>query len=337
MIAINGKFKSQKITGVQRVAHELVKELSKRKEIKVINNPYSGIVGHLYEQLVLPFKLSNNEILISPINLGPIVVRNQIVIIHDVATFDHPEWFSKSFSFFYKLIIPILVKRAKAIVTVSEFSKRRIIELFDADESKIHVVLNGVDFNFFTTVPENEADTLSQFNLIKGKYFLSVCSLDLRKNLPKLIRAWLQTDLPMKGYKLAFVGGSGVNFSKIEKFKHSSIVWLGYVEDLQLPRIYQNAAAFAYVSLYEGFGLPPLEAMCTGIPVLASNTTSLPEVVGDCGVLVNPESEKEIAEGLLDVLNLEPYVIEKAKQRAMKFTWEKFAENITNIINKLQG
>jgi glycosyltransferase involved in cell wall biosynthesis len=337
MITINGKFKSQKITGVQRVAHELVKELSKSKEIRVIDNPFSGIAGHLYEQLILPFKLKNNEVLISPINLGPIFVKNQIVVIHDVATFDHPEWFSKGFSLFYKIIIPILVKRAKAIVTVSEFSKRRIIELFDADESKIHVVLNGVDFKFFTTITKNETNTLSQFNLSKGKYYLSVCSLDPRKNLSKLITAWLQTDLPMQGYKLAFVGGSGVNFSKTEKFTHSSIVWLGYVEDLQLPTIYQNAAAFAYVSLYEGFGLPPLEAMCTGIPVLASNTTSLPEVDGDCGVLVNPESETAIAKGLLDVLNLKPHIIEKAKQRSMKFTWEKVAENFTNIINNLQG
>ena len=137
-----------------------------------------------------------------------------------------------------------------------------------------------------------------------------------------------------KGYKLAFVGGSGANFSQVAKYSDPSIVWLGYVKDQHLPTIYQNASAFAYVSLYEGFGLPPLEAMCSGIPVLASNTTSIPEVVGDCGVLVNPDSEIEIAQGLLTVLTLTPDIIEKAKLRAIKFTWEKFAKNITQIINK---
>ena len=335
MLFYNSKYLSQKLTGVQRVAIELEKRLSISLEVKELINPYNGLLGHFYEQFILPFKITNKDILISPINLGPIFVKNHIVIIHDTATFDNPKWFSKGFVLFYKLIMPLVIKKASVIVTVSNYSRSRIVELFNVEPEKVVVIPNGVDPIFFKGQIAQK-HILSDFQLVEKQYVLSVCSIEPRKNIPRLIEAWMKSNLADAGYKLAIVGGAGKNFSKVDAYTHESIKWLGYVNDADLPIIYQNAKGFAYVSLYEGFGLPPLEAMAAGIPVLCSNVTSLPEVVGDTGIMVNPESEEDIALGLKNLINADQIKIDRARLRAKTFTWDNFTEKFIEVIDKVE-
>jgi glycosyltransferase involved in cell wall biosynthesis len=254
-----------------------------------------------------------------------------------MATFDNPSWFSKTFSATYRILLPILAKRVRMVVTVSEYSKARIIELLKIPPSKIAVIDNGVSECFFE--PKNDElfrKINSTFGLNTKNYILSVSSIEPRKNLPKLIEAWLASELPNKGYKLALAGGQSKSFSSVSKYNNPSIIWLGYVEDDLLPELYKNAAGFAYLSLYEGFGLPPLEAMASGIPVLSSSTTAIPEVVGDCGILVEPTDTSAIVDGFNKLLDLPQEKVIQAKLRAAEFTWENTGKQMYQIIKELE-
>jgi glycosyltransferase involved in cell wall biosynthesis len=337
MIYFNTKFENQQITGVQRVATNLKKNLGNKLQLIDVTNSYLGVKGHIYEQFLLPLKINKKHLLFSPINTGPIWVKNQIVIICDMSTFDNPDWFSKKFAFGYKLILPLLARRVKKVITISQFSKSRIIEVLKIPSSKVDVIDIGVSECFFE--PKNDElfrKVNSLFGLYTKNYILSVSSIEPRKNLPKLIEAWLASGLPKKGYKLALAGGKSKSFSSVSEYNHPSISWLGYVDDELLPELYKNAAGFAYLSLYEGFGLPPLEAMASGIPVLSSSTTAIPEVVGDCGILVDPTDRNIIAQGLNQLLDLPTEKIEQARQRAKQFTWENSAKQLYKIIKDLE-
>jgi glycosyltransferase involved in cell wall biosynthesis len=337
MIYFNAKYENQKITGVQRVAKNICANLTPQLEIKLLSNPYVGMKGHLFEQIILPFKMRKNTLLLSPTNTGPIIHKNQIVIIHDMATFDNPSWFSKTFSATYRILLPVLAKRVRMVVTVSEYSKARIVKLLKIPASKVKVIKNGVEKCFFEPInTELFTKIVTKFGLNDKKYILSVSSIEPRKNLPKLIEAWLASELPKNGYKLALAGGKSKSFSSVSEYNHPSIIWLGYVEDELLPELYKNAAGFAYLSLYEGFGLPLLEAMASGVPVLASSTTAIPEVVADCGILVEPTDIPSIVDGFNQLLDLPQEKIIQAKLRAAEFTWENTGKQMYQIIKDLE-
>jgi glycosyltransferase involved in cell wall biosynthesis len=332
VVKINGKYKNQTITGVQRVACELSARL--RYENALV--PFDGFLGHFYEQVILALTLNKNDFLLSFCNTGPIFHRNQIVYIHDVAVLEHPEWFSKSFGFIYRILLPLLAKRCKAVVTVSQYSKARICEVLSLPEEKVHVIENGVSNNFSALSPLKD---LSNHGLEEKKYILSVSSIDPRKNMGRVIEAWEQSNLPQAGYNLVFVGGGNSSFSNsdILAVKNSnSIVFTGYVEDDVLVNLYQQAAGFVYMSLYEGFGLPVLEAMKAGIPVLASNTTSLVEVVGEYGLSCDPLDVKIITK----LMNQLPYqdesFVSKAKLYADLFTWDSSVDKLQALVEELQ-
>lgn len=332
MVLINGKYKNQVITGVQRVAYEMFSRLPYNS----INISGDGVQGHISEQFILPFKISHNDLLISFCNTGPIFHRNQIVYIHDVAVLEHPEWFSKSFGSIYRILLPLLAKRCKAVVTVSQYSKARICEVLSLPEEKVHVIENGVSNKFSALSPLKD---LSIYGLEEKKYILSVSSVDPRKNMSRVVDAWEQSDLRQAGYKMVFVGGSSSSFSSLGTLtdrNNDSIVFTGYVNDDVLVNLYQQAAGFVYMSLYEGFGLPVLEAMKAGIPVLASNTTSLVEVVGEYGLSCDPLDVKIITK----LMNQLPYqdesFVSKAKLYADSFTWDSSVDKLQALVEELQ-
>ncbi|HDS6410615.1 TPA: glycosyltransferase family 4 protein [Klebsiella oxytoca] len=323
-------------TGVQRYTRSILDYWNKNQyeQIEPHNtNNCNGIKGHLWEQFNVPKKINKNDILWSPANTGPITVKNQVLTIHDTVPFDHPEWMSRKFTTWYKFMQPIIAKRAAHIITVSHFSKERIVENFNIPEEKISVVYNGITPKYYDgNILTDKWKTI--------KYILTVGSVEPRKNIKRLISAFIEAKKELDAtLKLVIVGKKGNNniFNYSDELHLSnvedSIIFTGHVSDEELGQIYKNAKGFCYPSIYEGFGLPPLEALAYGIPVLTSNTTSMKELFTGKAILVDPYSIESIKYGILDLFKLEPSIILKGQAFARSLTWEKTSKQTFQLIS----
>ncbi len=349
MLTINSRFLTQNITGVQRFAIEISKELkkllknkvkfvapkniihkdlAKELDIEIIGN----LTGHLWEQINLPNYLKQNGIplLLNLANTAPLFYKNKIVTVHDVAYERFPQTFSFKFRLFYKLLIPNILKTSKHTLTVSEFSKREIYSLYGTNLENISVVYNAVNEIFKPKkIKTNE------------KYILAVSSLNYQKNFHSLVRAFNR--LNIKTTKLYLVGGINKNFASTELLseidKNSNIIFKGRVDDDELIELYSNAICFVYPSLYEGFGIPPLEAQACGCPVVCSNVASLPEVGGvDSVVYCDPHDVNDIREKselVLNDENLQNDLRLKGFENIKRFSWEESAKKIIEVIERL--
>jgi glycosyltransferase involved in cell wall biosynthesis len=339
-IAVNARFHVHRKTGMQRYAHEVSSRLS--DHLREIRPGYAlkGPAGHLWEQVCLPASVGSS-LLWSPNNTGPVFVHHQVCTIHDIIPIDRPEWFSRSFVSWYKYLLPALAKSAQHLIAISEFTRLRIIEVLGVAPEKVSVVLNGIGPEF-TPRPASEVERVRKtLGISPAPYLLYVGSVEPRKNLARLLEAWerihkscpdtqlLITGLSTRGSRVF----SDVNISRIPE----SACFTGYVSDEDLPALYSGAVAFVYPSLYEGFGLPPAEAMACGTPVITSNGTSLPEVVGDAAVLVDPENVTSIADAILRVVNNESLRSEMSRRgikRARRFTWDNAAAQTWEILSR---
>ncbi len=348
MFAINCRFLTQKLTGVQRFAIEIIKNLYTQTEDAVFLSPNTPIRkttdihvkkigfsrGHIWEQIDLPLYLSKTRfpLLLNLTNTAPVLYRNQIITIHDLAFLRYPNWYSRKFQLFYRKLIPVIAKNAKKIITVSEFSKREIISLLKIPESKIEVVYNAVDKKFQPGKGEKE------------NFILAVSSLNPRKNLKNLILAFKKLSLKEK-FQLIIVGSKDRVYSDtnyIEKLikQEDNIKIVSEIPDETLIKLYQKAKLFVYIPFYEGFGLPPLEAMACGTPVLTSKTSSLPEVCGDAAYYVDPYKIKDIIQGIETVLKdekLQSFLITKGLKRVKLFNWGISARKLLRIIREAQN
>lgn len=338
-VVCNARVLNAPLTGIQRYTQEL---LSRLPEIETVRpkSRLPGIVGHSWEQGILPLK-TKGKTLWSPSNTGPICVKNQIVTVHDLATFDTPEGFSSSFRAAYSFILPRLLPRVRAIITVSDFSRQCIIERFGLPAEKIFVTPLGVEHERFKPRSETEIDAVKQKLQIESRYVLFLGALSARKNVAGLIKAWnmAQKELP-DDMELLIAGGAGASHvfdgTTLPQLPEGARL-LPRIEDSDLPALLSGATLFAFPSNYEGFGLPALEAMACGTPVLTSNITSLPEVVGDTAYTVNPHNTDDIAQGLVTLLNNDVLCSSLAgsgKARAKQFTWEKTAALTRNILEQ---
>lgn len=350
-IYINARFLTQQITGVQRYAIEISTQLNTvhtditfvtpkkiiHKDLaKKLNISINGrLSGHLWEQIELPkyLKKHNNPLLINLANTAPLFYKNQIVTIHDLAFLRNPKWFSSKFYLYYKLLIPKIAENSLKIITVSNFSRKEIVNLLNIPEEKVGVIYNAVSQDFIELSRDN-------FENKYGEYILSVASLDPRKNFKNLVLSF--NKLNLKGTKLVIVGSENKVFAD-QKLKsliqeNPNIILTGYVTDEELIGLYRNATFFIFPSLYEGFGLPPLEAMACGCPVVVSNAASLPEVCGDAAYYVNPYNVESIAEGMYKVLTdetLRQSLIQKGIERAKLFSWEKSAKEHIRVFEEV--
>ena len=260
-----------------------------------------------------------------------------IATIHDLA-FEHlPETFTRRGQMQLRLTVRRTARRAARIITVSEFSRQDIIRTYRLPPEKIAVAHNGIEA-CFTPHPASSseaADTRRRFG-IERDYVLAVGSLQPRKNLARLVRTYAKLRAEHAGFnhQLVIAGRklwlSGEIFAEIERQKCArDCVVTDYVAEEELPALYRSAAAFVYPSLFEGFGLPPLEAMACGTPVVTSNTSSLPEIVGDAAVMIDPYDETAMAQAMLEVVSnqqLRARLREAGRQRAQGFTWRAAAE-----------
>ncbi|TDN55095.1 glycosyltransferase involved in cell wall biosynthesis [Buttiauxella sp. JUb87] len=302
MIYINARFLTQKKTGVQQFAINLCRALNKLRDDIIYVMPNVVIdqslgdefnpmkigkySGHFWEQFELPIFLKGqgSPLLVCLSGLAPIFYANSIFTIHDMSLYHNPKWFKRSYRFIYKSNYLLTSKRAKKIITVSEFSKKEIIKYLKCDEGFISVIYNSIDSGAIYSPPLDE-----QHKFI-GEYFLTVGSIEPRKNLDFLIKTFLDLDLP--DCKLIIVGGKGNAFSDVNiNIDSEKVIFTGYISEEKLFNLYRNAKYFIYPSVYEGFGLPPLEAMGFGCPVLVSNMASMPEVCADSALYFDPFDE----------------------------------------------
>ena len=350
-IYINARFLTHKITGVERYAIEISKKLKRLipeinficpnrtlinkelgKELEVYK--FGNFKSHLWEQVELPLYLrrKNTPLLINLINTGPIFYKNQLVTIHDLAFLRYPENFNFIFKKYYSFVIPKIAKKSRHIITVSKFSKNEIENLLYISGNKISIV-NNAPSNFFSKNYNNS------YNKYKD-HVLAVSSIDPRKNFDRIIEAFneiVDDDIP-----LVIVGNKNKVFSQKQippKFlQNNNIHFTGYVTDQELASLYKNAKVFVYTSLYEGFGIPPLEAMASGCPVIVSDIPSLQETCKNAAYYVNPYDANEIRKGIEKIFyddSLRNDLIQKGYQNILRFSWDYSAKKIINIIDKL--
>lgn len=327
---------SAQLTGVQRYTQELLRWL--RPGPRTLAPPQSsgGLQGHFWEQVILPRKLGQT-LLFSPANTGPLAVRRQVVTIHDVATLDHPEWFEGRFAAWYRWLLPRLARRVQHVLTVSEASRARIIHTTGVSPDRVTAIALAADGRFQPVDAAEQQRVRSRLELPE-RFVLAVGSLEPRKNLAGLFAAWQGWDSRPRDLRLVVVGGAGhvfrnVGFGQLPP----DVQFLGRVDDADLPGLYTAAEIFAYPSLYEGFGLPPLEAMACGTPVLTSSISSLPEVVRDAALLADP-TQPESIRALLDRLSRDAPLREELRgrglERAGQFSWQRTAAQTWDILSR---
>ncbi|MDQ6706963.1 MAG: glycosyltransferase family 4 protein [Acidobacteriota bacterium] len=338
-IALNSRFYAHRPTGMQRYALELAARFGGNIQQIRPDRPLKGAAGHLWEQVYLPAAL-RGRMLWSPNNTGPLAVANQVCTFHDLIPLDRPEWFNPRFAAWCQWLLPRLARKVRRIISVSEFTKQRIVERCGIDASKITVIPNGVDARFHPRPAGEIAAMRESLGIGGAPYLLCVGSVEPRKNLPRLLNAWSSALAKMpEDVQLVVAGAKGAPlvFSNVAVGKLPARVRLtGYVNDQQLPALYSGAMALVYPSLYEGFGLPPLEAMACGVPVITSNGTSLPEVVGDAAVLADPSDIESISEAILRVTrdeSLRKAMRAKGLARAERYRWDAVASKTWQVLS----
>lgn len=337
---MNGRFRVHRITGMQRYAYELHQRLAEHITVIEPKGQLKGIAGHAWEQTVLPWS-AGNRLLWSPCATGPVFRARQVVTIHDIFPVDFPAWFSGNFAKAYQLILPRIANSARRIISVSEYTKRRIVEAFGVPEEKVTVVYSGTSGQFGLQTPQALEDAAAVLKLPSRKYMLSVSSLEPRKNVRGILAAWEQA-LPYlpEDLWLVLAGGAGsqrvfagLNLQKIP----DRVFFPGYVEDQHLAALYAGATSFIFPSLAEGFGLPVLEAMSCGAPVLTSNNSSLLEIAGNAAVLSDPEKPSDIARSIVLMAqdeNLRRSLRDSGLKRAATFTWDRSAAQTWQVLEQ---
>lgn len=337
-VFINTRFQDANLSGVQRYAAELLRRIGARLTPIAPRQAAQGLKGHLWEQTILP-ALARNGLLWSPANSGPLAVKRQVLTVHDVASIEHPEWYNRAFAAWYRYMTPQLVRRVQRVITPSEFSKQRLVALTGVHESRVVVIPGGIDSRFCPQ-PRMEVERVRQVLRIPSTdYVLTVSTLEPRKNLHRLLSAWASCvlDIPDKIW-LVVAGQTGSS----RVFHRSGIDsvpprvhFTGFVAENDLPALYSGALAVAYVSLYEGFGLPALEAMACGTVPVVSGNTALPEVVGEAGLLVNPFDSDSIANGIRRIseqIALREDLEIRAIERSKEFSWDRCADLTWDVI-----
>lgn len=349
MLFVNARFLTQELTGVQRFAEQISLSLNVIRDDLIFLCPPGGLRdnvakelqvreigskgGHLWEQIDLPNYLRKNGsgLLLNLGSTAPVFYKNQIVTHHDITYKRYPKSFSKKFRAIYGILVPMMLKNSNKLLTVSEFSKNEISEVYGHSKENIEIIYNAVSNSFNKTNERN----------LSKPYLLAVSSPNFHKNFHGMLRAF---ELLGDKYdiSLKIIGKTATSFSKQDfssLIKNSNkIQFLGRVDDDEMISLYQNACAFVFPSFYEGFGIPPLEAQSCGCPVISSNMASMPEVLRDSAIYFDPHNEKEMASVMEKIIvdgDLRAELVRRGDENIKRFSWDESAKKVSQIVDKI--
>lgn len=275
------------------------------------------------------------------------VAGKKAVYVYDMAYKAYPETIQKETLQMLQEELEKACRRADRIITISEFSKQEIMKYLGIEEKKIAVVPCAVDREVFRPDYDSaEIRRVAEKYGIKGSYILYLGTLEPRKNITQLIEAYkLLQERAAERPKLVIAGKKGWGFDNIFELVQryqlkEEVVFTGYVPDEEIPYLLSGALCFVFPSLYEGFGMPPLEAMACGVPVISSNVASIPEVVGDAGILINPKETEELYQAMFAMVTDEKKCNELRKrglERSRQFSWEASAAKLREVYQEMAG
>lgn len=371
-IAFDGQlFLQDKKTGIDWYAYYMIKNLSQKDKFSCIINVFTKehltrlsemeqwgcklqlckkISAFWYKLISQVIPLSYSRFFLDEVNatvffsylIPPDVKGKKIVFIHDMAYKAYPSTVDRKTKWRLRSQLKISCRRADKIITVSEFSKQEVIKYLKISESKIEVVPAGVDLTVY-----HPNYTIKQWEQIKRKYrlpeeyFLYLGTIEPRKNILKMIEAYKRALDEKKLPVLVIAGKKGWMYEEVfEKVKkwdlQDKIIFTGYIKADEAPILLGKAKVFLFPSLYEGFGMPVIEAMACGTPVITSNTTSLQEIAKDAAILVNPNDIEEIKNAMENIVIEDfSWLIEKGVERAKQYTWEKSALKFEKILERI--
>ncbi len=303
----------------------------------------SPMMRVLWEQIQQPRVLRRiqADLVHAPVFVGPLIAPCPMVAtIHDLSFIRYPHLFRRANRLYLTLMTRLSARRAQRLIAVSEHTARESAQLLGVPQDRITVVYHGVD-STFRPLPADEVAAFREHRGLPESFVLFVGTLEPRKNLTRLMEAFAHLDCGRTALVLA--GGKGwlydELFSSIEALGlEQSVLFPGYVPNEELPLWYNAATAFAYPSLYEGFGMPVTEAQACGTPVLTSSTTSLPEAAGEAALLVDPQDTEAIAAGLEQLLNdkgLRKSLRERGLAHARTFTWSRTARETVQVYRQV--
>lgn len=350
MIAVNGRFLTRRPTGVDRFANELLLAWlalndSDRRHVRILVPPTDSeekpaLVdfptttvgrgnGHAWEQFVLPLHC-RGEMLLNLCNSAPLLRFRQLAVLHDASVMVNPSHYSWTFRTWYRILCGGLMRNASVVATVSKFSASELMRFFGPRDRGIEVIYESGEHILRVQPDESILDRLK---IRDERYVLAVGSQTVNKNFGAVVKA---TELLGEdGVKVVAAGGNNSRVFAGVGRQPANLIMAGYVSDGELRTLYENAECFVFPSFYEGFGLPPLEAMHCGCPVLVSRRAAIPEICGDAAAYCEPDDPSDIAGQLQRILssrNMRDDMRESGFARTKLFTWRKAAESLNDIL-----
>jgi len=366
-VGITAEALSSKGAGIGTYDYNLIKNLNEFNECRfslmlyendilfpsidkiIISNPFYKIsklyLWHPYLSIILNSKNYNLDIIHS-LNQGPAFFKlkkqKYIITIHDILPIVFPRMRPFNIFLIYKSLLPRTLKNAHKTIAVSISTKQDLMKYFNVPEDKIRVIYEAADEKF---KPLNN----DKVNEVKKKYHLNfsfilyVGGLAAHKNISILIKSFYKIKNKGITHKLIIAGTKRWKYKEIFEIitklnLQNDVIFTGYFPEEDLPALYNAADLFVYPSLYEGFGLPPLEAMACGTPVITSNTSSLPEVVGDAGIMIDPYDVDGLADAMYEVLRndgLREKMVKSGLERAKTFSWKKTARETLKVYEEV--
>ena len=344
MVVINGKFFSQKVTGVQRYAREILKELDKLltpdsdyvvlvdkyavdipayRNIKVKQSGHFS--GNVWEQLSLPlYVLKHGAVCVNLCNMAPILTPH-VVVIHDVSYKVNKQFFSKKFTAWYNFVFSLIIRRITQIITVSQFSRDEICRAYRHDFENITVTYNG--WQHFSDIPYDK-NALGKYGLDKKGFYFAMSSMAPNKNFKWIAENAVlnpETVYAVSGSVNKKVFGDGLDFEV-----PSNLKFLGYISDSEARTLMEECRAFIFPTFYEGFGIPPLEALSAGAKAVVSDSSCMREIFGDHVYYIDPYNAH------IDLGALISGSVRQPSELLEKYSWKDSAERLLQAINMIK-